>query len=179
VFKVNSSQPVDTVTAQNPTGSSKVFRGTKVQINVSQGVKQINVPNVVGQPYASARSTLLAAHLNVAKTLVDSNQPTDTVVDQDPSQGAQVGPGTTVTLSVSRGAPQTTPVPDVTNQDEPTARAILAGSGFEVTVTHQDVSDPSEQGIVLSQKPPGGANAPAGTTVTLVVGQYSGTGSTP
>jgi serine/threonine-protein kinase len=174
VAHVYSSQPPDTVTAENPPAASKVFRNTSVRINVSQGVKQIAIPNVVGQPYASARSTLLAAGLDVAKTTVDSNQPADTVVSQSPSAGTRVGASTTVTLSVSKGATATAPVPDVTNQDEPTAQALLEGSGFKVKIQHQDVNDPSEQGIVLDQTPPGGANAPNGSMVTIIVGKYAG-----
>ncbi|TMM32975.1 MAG: Stk1 family PASTA domain-containing Ser/Thr kinase [Actinobacteria bacterium] len=179
VFHVYSSKSPDTVTAQNPPADSRVFWNTKVRINVSQGAKQIEIPSVVGQPYASARSTLLAAGLNVAKSLVDSNQPTNTVIAQSPDAGTRVGAGTTVTLSVSRGSTATTPVPDVRNQDEPTAKALLTGSGFKVTVVRQTVTDPSEQGIVLDQQPGGGTNAPAGSTVTIFVGKISDTTTGP
>ncbi len=179
VFHVYSSQSPDTVTGQDPPGGSRVFWNTSVRINVSQGARQIEIPNVVGQPYASARSTLLAAGLKVARSDVDSNQPADTVVGQSPDGGTKVGAGTTVTLSVSRGSTATTPVPDVTNQDEPTAKALLTGSGFKVKVVRQDVSDPSEQGIVLAQQPAGGADAPAGATVTINVGRYTGTTTGP
>jgi eukaryotic-like serine/threonine-protein kinase len=175
VFHVYSSQSPDTVTGQNPLPNSRVFRNTKVRINISQGVRQIEIPNVVGQPYASARSALLGAGLNATQTLVDSNQPANTVVAQSPAAGTRVGSGTTVTLSVSRGSTATTPVPDVTNQDEPTAKAILTGSGFKVKVTKQSVSDPGEQGIVVNQQPGGGTSAPAGSTVTIFVGDYTGT----
>ncbi len=175
VAKVYSSKTTDTVTAQDPPSGSKVFRDTKVRINVSQGVQQIEVPNVVGQSYASARSTLLAAGLKVAKSVVDSNQPADTVLSQSPDAGTRVGAGTTVTLSVSRGTTATTPVPDVTDQDEPTAKALLEGSGFKVKETFQDVADPSGDGIVIDQTPAGGADAPTGSTVTIVVGRFTGT----
>jgi eukaryotic-like serine/threonine-protein kinase len=175
VFHVYSSQSPDTVTGQNPPAASRVFWNTTVRINVSQGAKQIEIPNVVGQPYASARSTLLGAGLNATETFVDSNQPADTVVSQSPAAGTRVGSGTTVTLSVSRGSTATTPVPDVSNQDEPTAKAILQGSGFKVKVMKQPVTDPGEQGIVISQQPGGGTNATAGSTVTIFVGDYQGT----
>jgi beta-lactam-binding protein with PASTA domain len=177
VAHVYSSQSTDTVTAQNPPAGSRVFWNTKVRINVSQGVQQIAIPNVIGQPYASARSQLLGLNLKVAKTTVDSNQPADTVISESPTAGTRVGAGTTVTLSVSKGSTSTTPVPDVTNQDEPTAKALLQGSGFKVHETTQAVSDPGEDGIVLDQTPSGGggASAPSGSTVTIVVGKYSGT----
>jgi beta-lactam-binding protein with PASTA domain len=44
-----------------------------------------------------------------------------------------------------------------------------------VTVTKESVSDPGEQGIVVNQKPGGGTSAPAGSTVTIFVGDYTGT----
>jgi beta-lactam-binding protein with PASTA domain/predicted Ser/Thr protein kinase len=179
VFHVYSSRTPDTVTGQDPPADSRVFWNTTVRVNVSQGSKQIEIPSVVGQPYASARSTLLAAGLDVAKSVVDSNQPANTVIAQAPDAGTRVGAGTTVTLSVSRGATATTPVPDVRDQDEPTAKALLTGSGFKVTVVRQTVTDPGEQGIVLDQRPAGGANAPAGSTVTIVVGNYTATTTGP
>ena len=175
VFRVYSSLSPDTVTAQNPPAGARVLWNTKVQINVSQGVQQIAVPAVVGQTYASAQSQLLGANLRVAKTLVDSSQPAGTVVSQSPSADTRVGAGTTVTLVVSKGTAAMTPVPDVTNQDQPTATALLQGSGFKVKQTTQAVTDPGQDGIVISQSPTGGSNAPSGSTVTIVVGKYSGT----
>jgi beta-lactam-binding protein with PASTA domain/predicted Ser/Thr protein kinase len=175
VAHIYSSQAPNTVTAQDPPAGSRVLWNTKVHINVSQGVQQIAIPNVVGQTYQSAQSQLLAANLRVAQTPVNSSQPANTVVSESPSAGTRVGVGTTVTLSVSKGATATTPVPDVTNQDEPTAKALLQGSGFKVTVTSQAVTDPGQDGIVLSQSPAGGSSAASGSTVTIVVGKYSGT----
>jgi beta-lactam-binding protein with PASTA domain len=67
----------------------------------------------------------------------------------------------------------------VTNQDEPTARALLTSSGFKVKVHRQEVTDPSEQGIVLAQDPTGGTDAPAGSIVTITVGKNSGTTTGP
>src|SRR5438094_6690159 len=103
VFHVYSSQATDTVTAQDPPASSRVFWNTTVHINVSQGAKQIAIPDVVGQSYASARSILLAAGLQVARSDVDSTQPKDSVVGESPSAGTKVGAGPTVTISISRG----------------------------------------------------------------------------
>src|SRR6266699_3906516 len=167
--------PAGTVMSQSIDGGEKTDKGNTVRLTVSNGRPKTTIPNVVGQPYASARSALLGAGLNATETLVDSNQPADTVVSQSPGAGTRVGSGTTVTLSVSRGSTATTPVPDVTNQDEPTAKAILTGSGFKVKTMKQPVTDPGEQGIVVSQQPGGGTSAPAGSPVTIFVGNYTGT----
>jgi len=76
-----------------------------------------------------------------------------------------------ITLSVSKGPKQST-VPDVTAEDETSAKDQLKAAGFKVQVQHQDVTDPSQNGIVISQTPGGGTQADHGSTVTIVVGQF-------
>ena len=100
---------------------------------------------------------------------MDSSQPKDTVIDQDPRGGSSLSRGGTVTLFVSKGPKQAT-IPDVSSQDEASARQVLEQSGFSVDVQQQDVTDPNQDGIVLSQDPSGGTKAKPGTTVTIVVG---------
>ena len=89
---------------------------------------------------------------------------------QDPSGSAP--PGSTITLSVSKG-PKLSQVPEVTNQDEESARATLQAAGFRVVVQRQEVPDPALEGIVLSQDPGGGTKAAQGSTVTITVGKLS------
>ena len=98
------------------------------------------------------------------------------MVDQSPSGSAT--PGSTIQLSVSKGPKQST-VPDVTSQDEASARTTLEQAGFTVTVTRQNVTDPGLDGIVLSQNPTGGTKAPQGSKVTIVVGQLTATEPPP
>jgi serine/threonine-protein kinase len=58
----------------------------------------------------------------------------------------------------------------VTSQDVQTAGQTLHASGFNVKTVTQDVGDPAQDGIVLSQSPAGGAQAKPGTVITLTVG---------
>ncbi|MGB2873917.1 MAG: Stk1 family PASTA domain-containing Ser/Thr kinase [Gaiellaceae bacterium] len=176
VFLVHSDKPADTVTAQDPLPGASVVKGAKVRINVSSGPKPVSVPYVVGLSFDQASSHLQGAGFAVARKNVASNQPKNNVVAQDPSGSAP--PNSTITLSVSKG-PKTSTVPDVTNQDEQSARATLKGAGFKVAVQRQDVQDPGLQGIVLSQSPTGNANAPQGSTVTIIVGRVTQPGPPP
>ena len=169
VFQIHSSRPPDTVTAQDPTGGTKVLKGSRVRINVSTGPRPVSVPYVVGLPFDQASSQLQNAGFAVARENVDSDQPANTVVSEVPSGSAP--PGSTIKLSVSKGPKQST-VPDVTNQDEASARSTLKSAGFKVQVQRQDVNDPGLDGIVLSQDPTGDTQAPQGSTVTITVGHY-------
>jgi eukaryotic-like serine/threonine-protein kinase len=172
IVEVYSEKDTGTVTAQNPKGGEKVKVGTRVQINISRGARPLTVPSVVGQPYESAASALEGAGFKVARRDIDSDQPAGTVIDQNPASGQSAPAGTTVTLSVSKG-PVESQVPDVSSQAEDDAVATLEAAGFEVDVQREGTDDPALDGFVLQQDPAGGSRAPKGSTVTIVVGQFT------
>jgi eukaryotic-like serine/threonine-protein kinase len=179
VVHVHSDEEAGTVIAQSPTEGASVDQGSRVRLKVSEGPQPIAVPNVVGQSFDSANSQLLAAGFAVARNDVESNQPRNTVVGEDPPGGSSQVPGTKITLSVSRG-PATSAVPDVTSQKQSDAIETLKASGFKVRVESQATSDESQDGVVLTQSPSGGSQAPPGTVVTIVVGKFTaGAGPLP
>jgi eukaryotic-like serine/threonine-protein kinase len=169
-FAVPSSKPVDTVVGQDPPSGKVIEKGSNVRINYSSGPAQVDVPSVVGLPFDQASATLQQQGFAVARRDVDSNDAKDTVVDQSPSGQAQKG--ATITLSVSKGPKEST-VPDVTSQDEGSARSTLQSAGFKVVTQQQDVNDPGLVGIVLSQNPNPNTKAKQGSTVTIVVGRQA------
>ena len=173
VVSVNSNKAADTVLAQDPPPGTKVKQDTVVRINVSKGPQPVSVPDVTGLPFDQASAQLTSQGFQVGRTDVDSSQPADTVVSETPAPGTSAAKGSTVTLTVSKG-PTTSAVPDVTNQDPDTASATLQASGFKVSRTQQDVSDPNLDQIVVDQDPKGGSEAKQGATVTIVVGHYTG-----
>jgi beta-lactam-binding protein with PASTA domain len=61
----------------------------------------------------------------------------------------------------------------VLNQAEADAVSALESSGFTVKVVREATDDPSLNGFVTSQDPPGGDKAPQGSEVTIVVGQFT------
>ena len=166
----NKADP-GTVVAQAPAGGEMVDQGSTVQINVSKGLEPLDVPNVIGQQYDAAAGQLQGRGFAVARRDVDSSQPKDTVIDQQPRGGSELARGGTVTLFVSKGPTEAT-IPDVSSQDEAAATEALEQSGFVVDVVDQDTFDPNQDGIVLSQDPPGGTKARPGSTVTIVVGRF-------
>ena len=173
VVFINSGAPVNQVTAQSIPADKKVQEDTAIRINVSKGPKPLEVPGVLGVPYEQARAALEAAGFKVARDDVESSQPAEVVVGQDPSEGETAGRGSTVTLQVSTG-PATVSVPDVTSQDEESAKAQLQDAGFKPKVQHADTDDPCLDGFVTDQDPAGGSEAEPGSDVTIFVGRYKG-----
>jgi serine/threonine-protein kinase len=121
---------------------------------------------VIGSNIDAARATLESLGLSVATEQVDSNEPAGTVVGQAPSAGAEVKPGSTVTLRVSTGPKQVT-VPRVVDSMVGDARAQLENLGL-VVVT-QDVESNEPAGTVVGQLPSAGTEVEPGATVTLRV----------
>jgi serine/threonine-protein kinase len=178
VVEVNSERDEGTVTAQSPQAGTVVVEGTQVRINVSKGPRPVTVPNVVGLPYDQAASELRRTGFNVSRIDVDSDQEEGVVTSQDPAGGSESSRGATITLSVSRG-PSTSAVPDVTTQDVAIAQTTLEQAGFRTRVVLEDTADITQDGIVLSQDPIGGTQAEPNAIVTLFVGRFVESSTTP
>jgi eukaryotic-like serine/threonine-protein kinase len=174
IHRIYSGEQPDTVTAQQPHAGDRVTKNSDVRINVSRGAKPVPVPDVTGQPYANAKSALEGQGFVVGRVDVQSDQAAQgVVIAEDPTQGTPVPKGSKITLSVSKG-PASTQVPDVQNQVQAEATSILEGAGLTPAVIFVSVTDPSQDGIVISQDPAPGADAKAGEVVSITVGQLSG-----
>jgi eukaryotic-like serine/threonine-protein kinase len=171
VHYVHSAEDSGRVTGQFPKAGSRLLKGERVRINVSQGLKPVGVPPVVGSPFESAAGALQGAGFAVARRDVESNDPKGVVVQMDPPANSLVAPGSTITLFVSKG-PREAAVPDVTSFSRADAIATLRNSGFKVVVDVSETEDPSQDSVVLTQTPGPGESAKPGTTVTISVGRY-------
>jgi serine/threonine-protein kinase len=101
---VESDEPQGIVVGQSPNGGV-VPKGTEVEIDISAGPPPVaTVPGVTGLDEDTAAQTLRDAGLDV--DVVDQPVLDDTqdgiVLDQDPPEGSEVDPGTTVTILVGR-----------------------------------------------------------------------------
>jgi serine/threonine-protein kinase len=100
-------------------------------------------------------------------TAASATVPKGRVIDQNPEGGLQVVKGLAVTITVSSGPPPVQ-IPDLSNQPAGSAQTALENLGFTVK-TKEDFSDTIPAGDVIKTNPPGGSQAPKGSTVTLFV----------
>jgi eukaryotic-like serine/threonine-protein kinase len=175
---VDSDKPEGQVVSQSPTAGASVEEGSAVTVRVSKGPQPVAVPNVIGLSFESASSTLIGKGFAVSRVDVDASDAKGIVVGQDPAPGTFQNPNTNIKLSVSKG-PKTSTVPDVTSISQADAVAQLRESGFRVHIVTQPVTDPNQDGIVQTQDPAGGTQAPPGSSVTIAVGKFSGTPTAP
>ena len=121
----------------------------------------IKVPDVTGRSLEEASGMLQDAGLTVAQEhhTVDSDKPEGTVLSTDPSAGSEVEAGTSVTLTVSRGAPKTKTAEPTTNT--PTNSSAPKVTAIELnTPQTAPAPAPAPQQPALQQTAPAPAPAP-------------------
>jgi serine/threonine-protein kinase len=152
-----------------PAAGEVVERGERVQLFVSSGPEQVEVPDVTGLSRDSAEDLLVKAGLEVAVEEQESEEPEDDVISQNPAAGSEVDRGTTVTITVSTGI-ETVSVPDVTGLSRRDAIDQLRSVGLTASPREVDVSDPTEDGQVIDQRPAAGIEIEKGKSVVIMVG---------
>jgi serine/threonine-protein kinase len=164
----NCNQPKGLVCDQNPVGGIALNRGSAVNLTVSGGAQQVQVPSVVDLSRDDATKALKDAKLVVGKiTSRDDPAKAGTVLGQTPPAGQTVDAGSKVDLIIASG---NAALPDVVGQDVNTATSTLQQAGFTVS-TKQQVDPTHAVGTVLAQSPSGGSGhtAQRGSTITLTV----------
>jgi serine/threonine-protein kinase len=119
VNRVESDEPEDEVTGQNPGKGTEVDEGTRVTLTVSKGTDEVAVPNVRGDDEDEARATLEAAGFEVV-VRNEPGPPEDegTVVRQQPS-GGRAREGSTVTIYVGVPEEEEAPPDDGGGEEAP------------------------------------------------------------
>ena len=134
-----------------------------------QGNGGIAVADVVGQPYATAQSTLEAQKLMVTKIYETSDTvAADSVISTDPPAGTKVPPNTTITLHVSTGKNAVT-MPDLTGMDEATATAAITAAKLTLGTITPVNSASVAKGLVVTSDPAANSQVAEGTVVNLSV----------
>ena len=171
----SDSVAVGNVISQAPSGGVGVKTGSTVTLTISKGKQTATVPNITKMDITNAQNTLTAAGLVLgSETQANDAAPVGQVISQDPAVGTSLPQGGFVNVVVSKG-PVSVSVPSVVNMTRSNAEAQLTNAGLIANTQETAVTDPAQDGIVVSQDPASGSSRPQGSTVTIVVGRYSGT----
>ena len=164
------SVPPGTLSEQRPLGGSRLRHGDEVHAQLARAVQSAKVPAVMGMQPDAARVAIGDAKLKISKSseAPSDSVPRGTVIGTQPPAGSELKPDDSVELMVSAG-PATASVPKVIGKRLSTAKDLLTKAGFAVGSTRYGSNDDFEQGIVISQNPPAGAQASPGVKVDLVI----------
>jgi serine/threonine-protein kinase len=107
VTEADSSEPQGQVIRQAPSAGSRIEPGSTVSIVVSKGEQMASVPNVIGKPRPDAVAALREAGLDPTVSEQETDVPSKVgkVTDQFPPPGADVEPGSEVTIVVGKAPP--------------------------------------------------------------------------
>ena len=146
----------------------KVKEGTTIEVAVSKGKRQVEVPDVYNKSSAEAEQMLKEAELEVSITKsYDPSVATDHVIRTVPARKEMTAVGTKVVVYVSMGeADNPVTVPNVVGKQQDAAIREINGKNLKYTIHEVDSSE--TKGKVISQSPSSGV-VNEGDTITLTV----------
>ncbi|HZU80978.1 MAG TPA: Stk1 family PASTA domain-containing Ser/Thr kinase [Acidimicrobiales bacterium] len=169
---------INVVCSQQPPGNTMVAPGALVtlftaQQNTSTTAAGNAVPNVTGDTVATACNVLGQSGFQCGSETKESSNTiaAGAVISTSPPAGSNQPAGTTVNLVVSTGPPNVT-VPNVVGDSTSQAVSTLQSSNLVPVETCTKTSDPTQNGVVISQNPQGGNSVPSGSTVTITYGGF-------
>jgi len=146
------------VIGQIPRGGTSVEVNSQVTITVGTGPQAVKVPDLYGNTPDQAARILEGVGLKLGEqTEAPSDEAAEgQIIEQQPTAGAAVEPGSEVSVTVSSG-PELRTVPNVVGQSAEQARAQLWNAYFASTVLTVPGDEP--EGTVVSTDPPAGTRA--------------------
>ncbi|MBR5259817.1 MAG: Stk1 family PASTA domain-containing Ser/Thr kinase [Eggerthellaceae bacterium] len=160
--------PEGEVILQDPVAETLKAEGSKINVTVSKGKEQVEVPNFLNMTVEEAKE--IAAKYDLLLEPLPADYSTEIevnkIMDQSPKAGEKVAKGSTVQYVISLGTESVT-VPNVVSYKEAEAVALLTQAGFKVEVERM-YSDFAAAGIVIDQSPKSGKHD-KGTTIKLAI----------
>lgn len=137
--------------------------------NRDTGVTKVSVPSLSGFTIQQAGDYLSSFNLKLGTpTYVASDKPKDTIIDQQPKAGEQLGVGQAVNVTISAGKEETTVPSLVGLTSVDAARTALTDARLNLGLAVEKDSD-QPAGYVLSQTIPEGQKVEVGSTVNITV----------
>jgi beta-lactam-binding protein with PASTA domain/predicted Ser/Thr protein kinase len=158
------------VLKSEPSGGETATKGSTVALKVSSGPKLAKVPVVVGSQRSLAVQQIRGRGFVPSVEEVTNGAPEGQVIRQAPSAGSRLPPGSTVSITVSKGEEKAT-APNLIGKERAEAVEMVREAGLKPVVQEQETEVPSQVGRVTDQFPPPNSEVKPGSTVTLVVGK--------
>ncbi len=149
----------------------KIKENTKIKLVISLGQKIVKVPKVTGLTGEEAEKLLKEQDLEVVVVEeFDSKVEQGYVIKQDVEEDTEVGAGSTVTITVSKGIEMSI-VPNVVGKPKADAISELEAAGLTVSAAINAEDKTKEDGTVLKQSLEAGSSVEKGANITITVNQ--------
>ena len=166
------------VISQNPAPSTKVEKGTSINLVISKGKKQpstvtVTVPDVTGMTQEGAEKAIMNEGLTVGGVEFEysSEIPQGRVISQIPAPTSKVDKGASIKLVVSRGEepPSSVTVPDVVGMAQEEAESTLRDANLKGVCDGEVESRSMDPGCVVRQSIDPGTEVAEDTEVAFEI----------
>lgn len=159
------------IVSQEPLPDMIVKTGKTIKVNVSKGMEEGTVPNVIGKTLSDA--VFLLESYGYAKGGVSeeySEMPIGVIIRQSPKAGEKVEDGTSVSMVVSLGEEvYTTTVPNMIGLDVDQAKEALEREGLALGNIDYAPSNTFPMNLVIGQSFSPGDSVDSGTPIDLTI----------
>ncbi len=156
------------VMSQGIKEGTEITNSQSVSLEISLGIKYVNIPDVTFLTESEAESRLAKNELKVSKKYEESETvASGLVISQSIEDGKKVLPNTTVEIVVSKGRGSFEMV-SVVGMQEKKALEDLRGKGLQVNVSYAH-SDTVASSYVISQSISPGTKVTEGSMVSIVI----------
>ena len=159
------------IVSQDPLADMVVKTGKTVHVNVSKGMVEGTVPNLVGKTLSDA--VFLLENYGYVKGIVTeeySDMPIGVIIKQNPKSGEEADDGTSISLVVSKGEEiYTTTVPNMIGLDLDQAKAALEREGLALGNVDYAPSNNFPLNLVIDQSVAPGNSVDSSTAIDLVL----------
>jgi eukaryotic-like serine/threonine-protein kinase len=157
--------PNGSIISQSPGAGQSVKKGRTVAVVVSLGSEEVTVPDFTGEVLRRVLLEMRQSGLSLGEVVkVDSDEPVESVIMQDPPPQSVMQKGAKVDVLVSQGPrPQVFVMPELTGKTQAEADAVLKKV--------QSATSPAGTGkSITAQQIPAGYPVQAGTRVGVTLG---------
>lgn len=165
------------IVSQTPKANETVKKQSKIEVQVSDGVVMVDVPNVINSSLLSAEVAFGNVGLLVGEVtrVYHSQISPGQVIQQEPSSGKQIPQGTSVNLIISKGPePVWVKVPSLTGLNLSQAKSLLESYKLVVGVIQPEESTRYIKDTILRQDPGADSEVLQGSVVNLVISSGPG-----
>ena len=172
--ETSDQYPEGTVMEMNPKAGDKVKEKGEVRVIVSGGENKLKMPDIREYDLDKAGEILSSYGLKITNKTDEYSDSVASgeIISQTPTKDTEITKDQEISVVVSKGPKiKYATVPNVVGLSEEKAKSRLANNGLNVSVTTEEVSDKSKDGIVSSQTSEGDT-VKQGATITITVGKY-------
>lgn len=158
------------IVSQDPKAGQTIKTGSTVTVNVSKGLGDGSVPNLVGKMEDDAAEYLQAAGFELGNVTTRASEESEgTILSQSPGAGEEAEKGTAVDIVVSDGSKAKATVPYVVGKSLSDAQSTLSSAGFNTGSISYEYSSSYSEGEVMWQQYGDGSSVKKGSTVDMKV----------